>query len=82
MYILRPHAAGILYPPLFIRPPPTPRTVFSCGGGVGVYKIRPRKKTIPQNPPKQNYRDLTSSGRLSSESGQQGPPHQATPTVN
>ena len=44
VYILRPHAAGILYappPPPFIHPP-TPRRVFSGGGGVGVYKIWPR----------------------------------------
>ena len=44
VYILRPHAAGILYPP----PPPllyTPRPLggyFSGVGGWGVYKIRPR----------------------------------------
>ena len=44
VYILSPHAAGILYaPPPFIHPP-TPRRVFSGVGGVGVYKIWPRKK--------------------------------------
>ena len=37
VYILRPHAAGILYAPPFYTPP-TPRRVFSGGGGVGVYK--------------------------------------------
>ena len=41
VYILRPHAAGILYAPPFYTPP-TPRRVFSGVGGVGVYKIRPR----------------------------------------
>ena len=42
MYILRPHAVGILYaPPFYISS--TPRRVFSGVGGVGVYKIWPRK---------------------------------------
>ena len=41
VYILRPHAAGILYAPLFYTPP-TPRRVFSGVGGWGVYKIWPR----------------------------------------
>ena len=42
VYILRPHAAGILDPPppLIIHPP-TPRRVFSGVGGVGVYKMWP-----------------------------------------
>ena len=36
VYILRPHAAGILYAPPFYTPP-TPRRVFSgVGGGGGV----------------------------------------------
>ena len=43
VYILRPHAAGILYAPPFYTPP-TPRRVFSGVGG-WVYKIRPRSKT-------------------------------------
>ena len=40
VYILSPHAAGILYAPPFYTPP-TPRRVFSGVGGAGVYKIRP-----------------------------------------
>ena len=42
VYILHPHATGILYapPPLFYTPP-TPRRVFQGWGG-RVYKIRPR----------------------------------------
>ena len=40
VYILSPHAAGILYPPPFIRPPPLEG--YFQGWGVGVYKIRPR----------------------------------------
>ena len=43
MYILRAHAAGILYAPPPFYTPPTPRRVFSGVGGVGVYKIRARK---------------------------------------
>ena len=39
VYILRPHAAGILYAPLFYTPP-TPRRV-GVVSGVGVYKIWP-----------------------------------------
>ena len=42
VYILRPHAAGILYAPPPFYTPPTPRRVFSGVGGVGVYKIWPR----------------------------------------
>ena len=40
MYILRAHAAGILYAPPFYTPP-SPRRVVSGVGGVGVYKIGP-----------------------------------------
>ena len=40
MYILRPHAAGILYPPPFYTPP-TPRRVFSGVGGWGCIKFGP-----------------------------------------
>ena len=40
MYILRPHAAGILYAPPFYTPP-TPRRVFSGVGGWGCIKIGP-----------------------------------------
>ena len=48
MYILRPPAAGILYaPPPFIHPPPLEEGICR-GGGVGVYKIWPRKK-VPEN---------------------------------
>ena len=39
VYILRPHAAGILYAPLF-HTPPTPRRVFQGWGG-GVVKFGP-----------------------------------------
>ena len=43
MYILSPHAAGILYaPPLYT--PPTPRRVFSRVGGWGCIKIGPVRK--------------------------------------
>ena len=45
VYILRPHAAGILYAPPFYTPP-TPKRVFSGVGGVGVYKIWPRSNTF------------------------------------
>ena len=37
MYILRGYAAGILYAPPFIRPPPLEG--YFRGGAVGVYKI-------------------------------------------
>ena len=42
VYILKPHAAGILYapPPPFIHPP-TPRRVFSGAGGWGCIKFGP-----------------------------------------
>ena len=40
MYILRPHAAGILYAPHFYTPP-TPRRVFSGVGGWGCIKFGP-----------------------------------------
>ena len=40
VYILRPHAAGILYPPPFYTPP-TPRRVFSGVGGGGCIKFGP-----------------------------------------
>ena len=40
MYILRPHAVGILYPPPFYTPP-TPRRVFSGVGGWGCIKSGP-----------------------------------------
>ena len=40
MYILRPHAAGILYAPPFYTPP-TPRRVISGVGGWGCIKIGP-----------------------------------------
>ena len=42
MYILRPHAAGILYAPPFYTPP-TPRRVFSGVGGWGCIKFGPVK---------------------------------------
>ena len=42
MYILRPHAAGILYaPPPLIHPPPLGGSFQGWGGG-GVYKIWPK----------------------------------------
>ena len=41
--VYRPHAAGILYAPPFYTPL-TPRRVFSGVGGVGVYKIWPRRR--------------------------------------
>ena len=42
VYILRPHATGILYPPppFYIHPPPLGG--YFQGWGVGVYKIWPR----------------------------------------
>ena len=40
VYILRPHAAGILYPPPFYTPP-TPRRVFSGVWGCGRIKFGP-----------------------------------------
>ena len=40
MYILRPHAAGILYAPPRFYTPPTPRRVVQGQAG-GVYKIWP-----------------------------------------
>ena len=40
VYILRPHAAGILYAPPFYTPP-TPRRVFSGVGGWGCVKFGP-----------------------------------------
>ena len=40
MYILRPHAAGILYPPPFYTPP-TPRRAFSGVGGWGCINFGP-----------------------------------------
>ena len=42
MYILRPHAAGILYAPPFYTPP-TPRRVISGGGGWACIKFGPVK---------------------------------------
>ena len=44
VYTLRPHAAGILYAPPFIHPPPLGG--YFQGWGVGVYKIRPRINTV------------------------------------
>ena len=42
VYILRPHAAGILYaPPFLIYTPPTPRRVFSGEGGWACIKFGP-----------------------------------------
>ena len=41
VYILSPHAAGILYPPPFYTAP-TPRRVFSGVGGWGCIKFWPR----------------------------------------
>ena len=41
MYILRPHAAGILYAPPPSHTPPTPRRVFSGVGGWGCFKFGP-----------------------------------------
>ena len=41
MYILRPHAAGILYAPPVLYTPPTPRRVFSGVGGWGCIKFGP-----------------------------------------
>ena len=43
MYILRPPAAQILYAPPKFYTPPSPRRVLAGVGGVGVYKIWPRK---------------------------------------
>ena len=42
MYILKPLRQDFDMPPLFYTPP-TPRRVFSGVGGVGVYKMWPRK---------------------------------------
>ena len=44
MYILRPHAAGILYAPPPFYTPPTPRRVFSGVGGWGCIKFGPVTK--------------------------------------
>ena len=41
VYILRPHAAGILSPPPPFYTPPTPRRVFSGAGGWGCIKSGP-----------------------------------------
>ena len=45
VYILRPHAAGILYAPPFYTPP-TPRRVFSGVGGWGCIKLGPVNSEI------------------------------------
>ena len=47
MYILRPHAAGILYAPPFYTPP-TPRRVFSGVWGGGCIKFGPEPFSRPQ----------------------------------
>ena len=41
VYILRPHAVGILYAPPPLYTPPTPRRVFSGVGGWGCLKFGP-----------------------------------------
>ena len=46
VYILRPHAAGILYAPPFYTPP-TPRRVFSGVGGGACIKFGPVPKSAP-----------------------------------
>ena len=49
VYILSPHAAGILYPPPPFYTPPTPKRVFLGVGGWGCIKFGPVNLTVLVN---------------------------------